>query len=175
MPLIYLARHATPDRSRTDLPYHLQPGPPLTGHGRGLACQLGEYFRQAGVRTILTSPLERCLHTARIAAEIAGASLTIEAALTEWQPDEKPEDVRQRMEPVFDASYQICTEDGPVALVTHGGPIAVLLEWLGMDRATLQSHRVYDYGNLLPPAAVWLAEREVGETSWKLSLAFIPN
>jgi drug/metabolite transporter (DMT)-like permease len=32
MPLIYLIRHATPDWSRTDIPYFTPPGPPLTGY-----------------------------------------------------------------------------------------------------------------------------------------------
>ncbi len=174
MHLIYLSRHAQPDRTRTDLPYHLIPGPPLTEPGLQEAVQLGEFFRQVGVHKIIASPLERCIHTARVAAEIAGASLEIEPALGEWQPGEKSEDVRRRMLPVFEKACQNGEGNSPAALVTHGGPIGALLEALGMDRATLLRDHTYDYGNPVPTAGVWRAEKDGIESPWKLSLAFTP-
>ncbi len=174
MPIIYLTRHASPDRSRTDLPYHLLPGPPLTQQGILEAQELGCFFLSAGVRSIITSPLERCLHTARIAAEIAGIPFSLEPALKEWLPEEKTVDVRERLRPVLATACQASLEASPVALISHGGPIGVLLQELGMTPETLTRLRIYDYGNPLPPAAAWLAERNEAEQLWKLSLAFIP-
>ena len=63
-PIIYLARHATPDWSRTDLPYHLLPGPPLVPQGEAEAAELGRFLREAGVSRLYTSPLERARRTA---------------------------------------------------------------------------------------------------------------
>jgi broad specificity phosphatase PhoE len=175
MSIIYLARHASPDRSRTDLPYHLLPGPPLTEQGILEARELGCFFLNAGVRSIITSPLERCLHTARIAAGIAGIPLSIEPALIEWHPDEKTVDVLERTRPVISAAYQASLGNAPIALLSHGGPIGVMLQELGMTGEALTRQRVYDYGNPLPPAAAWLAERNEEDQTWKLRLAFVPS
>ncbi len=174
MPLLYLTRHAQPDRTRLDLPYHLLPGPPLTERGLQEAAELGDFLRRAGVRTILTSPLERCQHTARIAAEIAGASLQTDPALAEWQPTEKAEDVRRRIWPVFERAAQASSVEAPLAIVSHGGPIGVLLEALGIERSTLLKNYCYDYGNPLPTAGAWRVERDGAESAWKLDLAFVP-
>jgi broad specificity phosphatase PhoE len=77
---LYLARHATPDRSRYDLPYHIPPGPGLTEKGRQEAAELGQFLRQEGVRHILASPLERTWRTALIGA---AGSAGIEPAVVE--------------------------------------------------------------------------------------------
>jgi broad specificity phosphatase PhoE len=175
MPLLYLARHAQPDRTRTDLPYHLPPGPPLTGRGVEEAGELGDFFLRSGVRLLIASPLERCLHTARIAAEAAGAQVEIEPALSEWQPGEKAEHIRLRIWPVFEAALQRSQADGPLALVTHGGPVGVLLEALGMDRSALMRQHTYDYGNPLPTGAAWRVERPGEGSPWQLNLAFVPD
>ena len=74
IPTIYLIRHATPDWSRTDLVYHLPPGPPLTAQGEAEAAKLGDFLRDMDVRHIFTSPLVRCLRT----AEIAGAAVDVQ-------------------------------------------------------------------------------------------------
>ncbi len=175
MATIYLIRHASPDRTRIDLPYHLLPGPPLTGQGVQEAHELGEFLRQAGVTRLVTSPLERCLQTAQIAAEVSGAVITIEPQLKEWQPEVRAVDVRQRMRPVFETAYRSSQIDDKVALVTHGGPIGALLEELGMPPDEYQKLRIYDYGNPLPPAAAWSVYRETEDQAWKLSPAFIPK
>jgi 2,3-bisphosphoglycerate-dependent phosphoglycerate mutase len=82
---LYLARHATPDRSRYDLPYHTPPGPQLTEKGRDEAAQMGRFLRQVGVRHILASPLERAWRTAVIAAAPPGEPPSV--ALAETQPE----------------------------------------------------------------------------------------
>ena len=45
--------------------------------------------------------------------------------------------------------------DGPIALFSHGGPILALLSALGIDDTTLETLRIYDHRNPLPPAGVW--------------------
>src|SRR5574337_1070124 len=96
-PTVYLIRHATPDWNRTDLPYAVLPGPPLTPQGVDEAMQLGYFLREAGVSQILTSPFERAVHTARIAAGVVGVLMEQEEGLTEWRPDEKADAIRARV------------------------------------------------------------------------------
>src|SRR4029078_4653611 len=91
-PTIYLVLHATPDWSRTDIPYHIPPGPPLTAVGESEAAKLGDFLRDMQASQILCSPLVRCLRTAEIAAEKAGIPHTIDNRLAEVQPQEKPGD-----------------------------------------------------------------------------------
>lgn len=174
IPPLYLVRHATPDWARTDLPYHLPPGPPLTEQGEREAVLVGGFLRAAGVQVMWASPLERCTRTAELAARSAGAQLAAEPRLVEWQPGELPADVLGRLWPVWQQAGHASRELGPIALVTHGGPIAVLLAELGLPPAELEAHRrQYDRGNPLPPAGVWRATPV--NSHWRLELAFTPG
>lgn len=170
-PTLYLARHATPDWSRTDLVYHLPPGPPLAPKGHSEAAELGAFLRTAEVAQIWASPMERCWHTARIAAEALGRAPQEDQRLMEWQPTEKEPDVLARLQP---ALAQARLADGPVLLLTHGGPVAVLLAHLGLDEKVLAHYRtLFDRRNPLPPAGVW---RAIPTTNgWELNLAFTPK
>jgi broad specificity phosphatase PhoE len=172
---VYLARHARPDWTRRDLTYHLPPGPPLTSQGRMEAERLGRFFQVEGVTRIYTSPLERCLRTAEIAAEVAGSPIVIDHSLTEWQPGENTETVARRIWPLFERVRLACSVDGPSALVTHGGPVAALLERLGMQPELLKGHRKYDHNNPLPPAGVWQASLDGEEGLWELRMVFAPE
>jgi broad specificity phosphatase PhoE len=176
LPTVYLVRHATPDWSRTDLPYHLPPGPPLTPQGEKEAAQLGEFLRDMGVAQVHGSPLERCQRTAQIAAEVAGAVWQEEPRLAEWRPEEKAEDVLRRVWPVWAHAGETCLSAGPVALVTHGGPILSLLTELGADRKLLAQYQAtFDRRNPVPPAGAWRAVRPSAEGPWSLDLAFTPQ
>jgi broad specificity phosphatase PhoE len=169
----YFIRHATPDWSRSDLLYHKVPGPPLTEQGQSEALALGLYLSETGVHYLYTSPLERCEHTARIISECTGVPLKIEPRVIEWQPHEKPENVRDRM---FSFIDEIETQDQrgiQIAVVTHGGPIAMLLTGLGMDDVTLKSWRKFDHANPAPPAGVWRAKKD--NNTWDLELVFEPS
>ena len=115
VPTAYLIRHATPDWNRTDLPYYLPPGPPLTAQGEDEARQLGRFLWEAGVRLIYASPLERAWRTAEIAAGIAGASLWQETNLAEWRPEEKADDVRARAWPAWEHASALSQQAGPTA------------------------------------------------------------
>lgn len=176
LPTIYLVRHATPDWSRTDLPYHLPPGPPLTAQGEQEAAQLGEFLRDMGVAQLLSSPLARCRRTAEIAAEVAGAGWVDEPRLAEWRPEEKAPDVHARLWPVWTHARETCLTAGPVALVTHGGPIGTLLTELGLDPKQLAHYQsTFDRRNPLPPAGAWRAVRPTPDGPWSLDLAYTPE
>lgn len=169
---IFLARHATPDRSRSDLVYHQLPGPPLTEQGLQEAQALGAYFLSQRVRRIYSSPFERCRCTAEIAARVAGIPWSVEECLGEVQPGETPDEIWARTQPLLECLEQ---ESEPQALVTHGGVIQVLLRHLGMEQLALAQHSTFDYGNPAPPAGVWLAERQDNAPAWSLRLVFKPE
>jgi broad specificity phosphatase PhoE len=169
---IFLARHASPDWSRKDIPYHLPPGPSLTAAGVQEALALAEFLRQAGVRQLYVSPLERCLQTAGIIVDKIGASQMIIPALIEVQPGETTDDLRNRLWPVFRQAYRSTVEDRPAALITHGGPIATLLSILGLNSVILNNFRIYDNKNVLPPGGAWQANQLSPDVPWELKLVF---
>jgi broad specificity phosphatase PhoE len=171
---VYLARHATPDRTRADLSYHLPPGPPLTPQGEAEARALGVFLEEAGVTQIYCSPLERCLATARFAAETGELPVEVVESLTEWQPGELLPEVADRLWPTFMDASRLSQRAGPAVLITHGGPVAALLERLGMEVDTIMEHRIYDNQNPLPPAGVWQAHLPGSTGSWELDLVFNP-
>ena len=171
---LYLTRHATPDWSRKDLLYHLPPGPPLVEKGQAEAARLGQFLEQHGVRRIYASPLERCLATARLAVDGRGPEIEVAPALMEIQPQESYPEIIARLLPVFDRACQYAARHGPVCLLTHGGPVACLLQHLGMAAATVALWRIYDFHNLLPPAGAWEASQAEAGEPWHLRLAFVP-
>ena len=172
MAAFYFIRHATPDWERKDLVYHIVPGPPLTEKGKKEARKLANFLSNLDICQIYTSPLDRCYHTARIIAAKMKAKIIVAPELIEWQPGETPEAVRARICPFLDKLLQ--KQNGrPQLIVTHGGPIAAILEGLGMSPETVMSNRVFDHSNLLPPAGIWRAEQRNGE--WCFDLIFQPG
>lgn len=172
---VYLVRHATPDLTRTDLVYHLPPGPPLTGLGEEQAVELGHYLCGRGVRGIWSSPLERARRTADLAALSCAAEVVTDARLIEMQPGETHDDVYARARPVWDIVLAAAA-NGPQALVAHGGVITALLLALGVAPETLAVFgRRFDSGNPVPPAGAWLVR--VPDTTGVPSarLVFIPD
>lgn len=173
---IYLVRHATPDWSRTDIRYDIPPGPPLTPQGEAEAASLGEFLRNANVYKLYASPLARSLRTAEIAAQIAGKQLFPNDSIAEWQRGENESEVLKRFLAFWSS---ICEEDlqyGPVVLVTHGGPIRLMLDHLGLERAEIDFYRKqFDRDNPVPPAGAWRITRTTPQTMWQISLAFTPQ
>jgi len=173
---IYLVRHATPDWSRTDIRYDVPPGPPLTAQGEAEAAKLGEFLRSVGVRRIYASPLERTERTAEIAGKVMGVTPIEEETIAEWRRGENEADVSARLNGFWEKLCRESTSVGPIALVTHGGPIKAMLLTLGMPRATVDEYcRKFDRGNPLPPAGVWLATGCTTETPWQLDLVWTPQ
>lgn len=172
---VYLVRHATPDLSRTELVYHLPPGPPLTRLGEEQAAELGRFLCRRGVRGIWSSPLERARRTADLAALACEAEVLTDARLIEMQPGETHDDVHARAGPAWDVVLG-ASAHGPQALVAHGGVITALLLALGVAPETLAVlGRRFDSGNPVPPAGAWVV-RVPGSTGLPTArLAFIPT
>lgn len=173
---VYLVRHATPDWSRTELRYDIPPGPPLTAQGEEEAARLGAFFRQAGVQRIYASPLERARRTAELAAAIAEADVSEAPAIAEWVRGESEVAVLERFLPFWAAACVESEAGGAVALVTHGGPIRLLLEHLNHDRAEIDFYRKqFDRDNPLPPAGAWHITRAQPDGAWRVELSFTPQ
>jgi probable phosphoglycerate mutase len=174
---IYLVRHATPDWSRTDLRYDIPPGPPLTPLGQSEAALLGEFLRTVQVQRIYASPLDRTQQTAQLAAVPLGLSVVEDIDLAEWRRGELESDVLARGQRSLDrAAAESYAIGGPVVLVSHGGPIRILLQHLGLQQAQIDFYRrQFDRDNPLPPAAAWRLHRERFDQEWQFDLAFTPQ
>ena len=171
---VYLARHATPDWSRKDIPYDIPPGPPLTDLGEAEAVKLGRFLAEAGVIQIFASPLERTQRTAAIAAQGLEIPITTVDAIAEWRHGESEEAVLGRAHAFWQERFEASPLTGPSALVSHGGPIRLLLEMLSGDPARIAEYLPrFDHHNPLPPAGVWRAQRQ-DDGSWQVELVFTP-
>ena len=179
MPSLYLVRHASPDWNRKDIPYHLPPGPPLTEQGLAEAHALGQFLRLANVQQLWTSPLGAMPTHGRDRRRNHRCIGKVDQQLREWQPQESKEALRDRTLPVVDRAWQWVAQQngagGTIALVTHGGPIMTLLSALGIDDRTMESLRIYDHRNPVPPAGVWELNRQSLGQSWEMRLVFTPE
>lgn len=173
---IYIARHASPDWTRTDIAYDRPPGPPLTPEGEKEALELGEYLRSCGIVQLYASPLERARRTAELAAEVIGIQTQVEDAIAEWRRDETADLVAKRMMPFWEGIVADSLKVGPICLVTHGGPIGLILRNLGMPSRHLKAFRTcFDHHNPAPPAGLWRSVYDDTKNQWELNLVFIPQ
>jgi broad specificity phosphatase PhoE len=174
---IFLVRHATPNWGHTDILYDIAPGPALSPKGEKEAEALAAYLESEGVVRLYCSPFERGARTGRIVAGINKIPCLEDKDLSEWREVDEPEaHVRERMVSIFGRVVKESQEIGSIGLVSHGGPIALLLLELGMNKDELASYRrKFDTSNPLPPAGVWKIEKRSGEEHWSFQLAFIPK
>jgi broad specificity phosphatase PhoE len=174
--IVYLIRHATPDWSRTDLRYDIPPGPPLTAQGEAEAAKLALFLVEAGVRKLYASPLERTQRTAAIAAEAGQLPVVTAEAIAEWRRGESEGEVLARLLPFWQAVCEESLDVGPLALVTHGGPVRLMLQHLQLEGAAIDFYRKqFDRDNPVPPAGAWRVTRELPDAPWALELAFTPQ
>jgi probable phosphoglycerate mutase len=174
--VVYLIRHATPDWSRTDIRYDIPPGPPLTAQGEVEAARLGEFLQTAGVQKVYASPLERAKRTAQLAALPLNLAVEEVTALAEWRRGESEAELLARMLPFWEGAHAESYQVGPIALVSHGGPIRLLLQQLNMAQAEIDFYRKqFDRDNPVPPAGAWRIAREHGNAPWQTQLAFTPQ
>ena len=173
---IFLVRHASPDGGLKDIPYDIHPGPPLSPKGEREAEELAGFLQTQGVVKLYYSPFERSARTAQIIAACNRIPAVAEKRLAEWrEADELGEAVRERMSLVFDDIASENAVIGPIALVSHGGPITFLLLALGMEEDQLAVFRKrFDGYNPLPPGGVWSAEWNADTKAWSLNLVYIP-
>jgi len=176
-PVTYLIRHASPDRTRTDLRYDVPPGPPLTPEGVAEAERLGQWLRGQRITALWASPLERTRHTAELAAAVARIPVVHGVAgLAEWVRGEAEAAVLERFRPVWQGALAEAAAGRPVGLVSHGGPIRALLSVLGLDNTVMARYvHQFDHGNPLPPAGVWRTAQGEGGAEWALGLVFSPR
>ncbi len=174
---ILLLRHATPEWGRTDIPYDIPPGPPLSQKGEQEAEALAAFVQGQGAVKLYYSPLERSARTARIISTLNGIPCVEDDRLSEWRADAEPEaQVRARMRSIFDQVVRESAGIGPIGLVTHGGPVMFLLQELKIDPEELaRASQLFDAPNPLPPAGAWMAEQDGDENGWKLTLEFVPE
>jgi broad specificity phosphatase PhoE len=173
--IVYLARHGTPDWTMKDIRYDVPPGPPLVEKGEREARQLGEFLRSAGVRTVYASPLVRAQRTAELAGDVAGLPITVLDNIAEYRREENDDAVFTRFVASFAAAAEEAAANGPVALVSHGGPVRVMLERLGVSSDHVWHYRrQFDHQNPLPPAGAWELSR-YGSEPWEARLVFSPQ
>jgi broad specificity phosphatase PhoE len=173
---VFLVRHATPDWSRTDIRYDIPPGPPLTPQGEQEAALLGEFLAAQGVVRVYASPLERTLRTAALASHALRAIPEQDDHLAEWRHGEGDDNVLARFRPRLDHALDESSRTGPVALVTHGGPIRLLLTEFGLDHAEVTHfRRQFDHDNPVPPAGVWRISRDHAGRFLKPELVHTPQ
>ena len=171
---VYITRHATPDRSRYDIPYHTPPGPELTERGRQEASQLGAYLQGCDLGLCLVSPLERALRTGMIAGGDCGVPVEIDQDLAEWRLDENEAAVQARMQRAFIAAAVWSNQnEQALALVSHGSPVLALLRMLGLPVEIVERCRIYDTRNLIPMGGAWRVQRDGNEL--RLNLVFAPE
>jgi len=174
---IFIVRHASPDWTRTDIPYDIPPGPPLSPKGEKEATSLADYLKSEGVVKLYYSPFERSAKTAKIVSAANGIPCIEEKGLLEWREiDEDAAQVRERMLFVFERIAKEAQRIGAIGLVSHGGPVNFLLQQLGAHENELVSYRkLFDRSNPLPPAGAWKAESYPNGDDWNLQLAFTPK
>jgi broad specificity phosphatase PhoE len=174
--VVYLARHGTPDWNIRDIRYDVPPGPPLVPQGEKEAEQLGAFLLQADVRKFYSSPLVRAQQTAEIAASVVGAPIEVAVAAAEYRREENDEIVFARFYQLFEQAWAEATTGGPVVIVSHGGPVRVILEKIGVLSDHIWHYRrQFDHQNPLPPAGAWEITQSMNTGEWQARLAFSPQ
>lgn len=172
--MVFLIRHARPDWDRTDMAYHLPPGPPLTETGISEAHELADYLADTGIVQLFSSPLERCVHTAQIVGRHLGLEVVIHPGLIEGQPGEGYSQQVERLLPIFEQAWRESQAGRPTALFSHGGPIQVLMLELGFSPIETKRYTsLFDHHNILPTAGVWQITCPNGK--WAFALTFMPG
>ncbi len=91
--------------------------------------------------------------------------------LAERQPTEYEGLLAERMQRAFRMGAEISAKHGPLAIISHGAPIMVLLRSLGLPGTIVESCRIYDNRNMVPMAGAWWVERDDGELNMRLAFA----
>lgn len=170
---VYLIRHATPDWNRKDIRYDIPPGPPLVDHGRREARLSAAFLESQGIQAVYTSPMDRAAETAAIIAEILGLPVRPARTLTEWMREESVEQVRARLLDFWQTHIE-GADEARIALVSHGGPVAALIEHF-QPSLDLNPYRArFDHRNCVPPAGIWRASRTTAHQPWRWALVFTP-
>ncbi|MCW5851167.1 MAG: histidine phosphatase family protein [Anaerolineae bacterium] len=168
--IVYLIRHAAP-QDGTGIRYDIPPGPPLSTGGRREAHAVAEFLAERGIERVVHSPLDRTTQTAHTLAERLGLAPAIDERLAEHRRDEKPEDVRTRVQTLW--QEELARPEQAIALVSHGSPLRLLIETLTEGRETFSGYR-FPGGNVIPTGGVWQVRQGIGGL-WEALFIFQPN
>lgn len=117
-----IVRHAETEQQVPGEPKNKNPQ--LTDTGKKQAEQLGKDFKEKGVTQIISSPVDRSLDTANIAAKESGASVKQDERLAEYDPNKETLDTFANR--VSDAMSDVKKLGPETAVVTHGAVLAVV-------------------------------------------------
>ena len=136
---------------------------------------MGKFFCERGIHKLYHSPFERARRTAKIGAEGAGIPMQEATEIAELRIDEADQEYAAKLMPFWNRVVEESCQKGPIGLVSHGGPVRILLQHLGLTAEEVESYNQrFDGKNPLPPAGVWLAERDEAG-AWRLELVFVPD
>lgn len=167
---VYLIRHAAP-QAGTGIRYDVPPGPPLSEAGQREARQMAEFLAGRGIQRIVHSPLDRTAMTAEALAERLGLPVAEDPDLAEHRRGESAAEVRARVQAFF--AREMARPETALALVSHGSPLRLLIEWLSDGREQFVGMRFHGH-NVIPTAGVWQARGALGEP-WEVLFVFQPN
>ncbi len=167
---VYLIRHAAP-QDGTGIRYDIPPGPPLSSGGKREAREMAEFLAQRGIQRVIHSPLDRTTLTATTLAERLGVPLEVDEALAEHRRDETADTVRARMSEFW--AREMARPEPVIALVSHGGPLRQLIEWLTEGREKFTGLK-FPGGNVIPTAGVWQVRGADGGP-WEALFIFQPS
>ena len=104
----------------------------------------------------------------------AALPLTVEDGIAEWRTGEPESEVLARMLGILDA---VASDGaGPVVLVSHGGPIRLVLQHTGVTPDEMSFYRKqFDRDNPLPPAGAWRIGATRDQAGWSAQLEFTPD
>lgn len=171
--VLYLARHATPDWNRKDIPYDTPPGPPLVAQGEVEAVQLAAWLNGRGIGKVYASPMLRAWQTALVVSRTLEVPIIETPEIIESRRGETFESIQSRMKRFYE--HLLAELAGPVAAVSHGFPVEVLLQILGVSAAEMAPLRDrFDHRNVIPCAGVWEIDLSTPQTP-RCTLAFTPE
>ncbi len=137
-PVVFLARHATPDWNRKDIRYDVAPGPPLVPEGEEEARTLGSYFcaRPACAQS-LPARLSALCARQNWPVQVAGAASARSKPASQNIAARRTTTRYSHATTTCSSRYgREAEKTGPVAIISHGGPVRVMLERLGHRQRT---------------------------------------
>jgi len=117
-----IVRHAETEQQVPGEPENKNPQ--LTDSGKKQALQLGKDFKEKGVTQIISSPVDRSLDTANIAAKESGASVKQDERLAEYDPNKETLDTFANR--VSEAMTDVKKLAPETAVVTHGAVLGMV-------------------------------------------------
>lgn len=152
-----IVRHAETEQQVPGEPENKNPQ--LTDTGKKQAEQLGKDFKEKGVTQIISSPVDRSLDTANIAAKESGASVKQDERLAEYDPNKETLDTFANR--VSDAMSDVKKLGSETAVVTHGAVLS-MVEALDKNNGDVETAKKdfensKEYGNTeqyVPPKGI---------------------